>query len=347
MNSTTSSTRSLTRTAALAAGAALAAKGRAAEKEEKFLADIKSDDEDVRYAAWMMAEQMDAEVIPALSKLLGSDDPGVRKAAEQALKNVVHGVGKEVNTAGLRANSGRPDDPGKRDKRQQVVAGLLSLLNGKRREIEKVTALRHLSLIATVDDVPAIAKLIGEADLREEVVFCLERIPGKTSEEALLAALPGAAAEFKPRILAALGHRRAEEAIGACLEAMKSSDLTIAMAGMKAMGRIGTRTGGEFETPDYEALSDWQKTEYADSLLRYADAQVEQGHPEEAWPIYRDALKREEGHLQCAAMIGLAKIRTARAAAAIFPKLSSDDNTVRITAQKAWESIGGEKSPSS
>jgi HEAT repeat protein len=317
----------------------MAAQAVTADKEKKFLADIQSGDEDVRYAAWAMADQMDPAVVPELSKLLTHDEPGVRKAAEESLKNVVHGVGKEINPEGLRANAGRPDDPGERDKRQQVVAQLLALLDGGRAEIEKVTALRHLSLIATVDDVDAIAGLIQDPELREEVVFCLERIPGKTSEEALLAALPKAEDEFKPRILAALGHRRAEEAMGACLEAMQSPDLTLAMAGMKAAGRIGSRRGGEIRFPDYDALSDWQKTEYVDSLLRWADAQVERGAPEEAWPIYREALGREEEHWQCAAIIGLAKIGTAEAAAAIFPKLSSDDNTVRITAQKAWHHL--------
>ena len=306
---------------------------------DKFLADIRSDDEDVRYAAWARADQADPAVIPELSKMLSSDKPGVRKAAEQALQNIVHGVGKTVNPEGLRANAGRPDDPGKRDKRQQVVAQLIGLLDGKRAEIEKVTALRLLSLIATVDDVDAIGKLIHDPNLREEVVFCLERIPGKTSEQALLSALPEAADEFKPRILAALGHRRAEEAVGACLQAMRSPDLTIAMAGMKAAGRIGSRPGGEMELPEYDALTDWQKTEYTDSLLRYADAQIERGAPDEAWPIYLEALGREEEHLQCAAIVGLAKIGTAEAAAAIFPKLSSEDNTVRITAQKAWHRL--------
>ena len=326
----------LSHSAAAAAVLASATKSSAAEKEDKFLADIKSDDEDVRYAAWDIADQMDPEVIPALSELLAVDKPGVRKAADEALNNIVHSVGKEVNPAGLRANAGRPDAPGQLDKRQQVVAKLLDLLTGQRHNTEKATALRRLSLIATTDDVLAVAKLVHDPKLREEAVFCLERIPGKTSEEALLAALPDAAEDFKPRLLAALGHRRAEEAVSACLDAMKSSDTTIAMAGMKAAGRIGIGTGGQAQLPDYDSLSDWQKIEYTDSLLRYADAQARRGKPEDAFAIYQAALKRDEGHWQCAAIIGLAKIGTAEAAAAIFPKLKSDDNTVRITAQKAW-----------
>ncbi len=332
----TDKTSLLARSAAAAAVLAMAAKGRAAEKEDKFLADIQSDDADVRFAAWDIAGEMDPEVIPALSKLLAADKPGVRKAAAEALNNIVHSVGREVNPAGLRANAGRPDALKQLDKRQQVVAKLLEVLAGEHDHAEKVGALRHLSLIATTDDVPAIAKFVHDPKLREEAVFSLERIPGKTSEEALLNSLPDAAEDFKPRILAALGHRRAEEAISACLDAMKSPDTTIAMAGMKASARIGIKTGGQKKLPDYDSLSEWQKIEYTDSLLRYADAQAGQGNPEDAAAIYQAALQRDEGHWQCAAIIGLAKIGTAQAAAAIFPKLRSDDNTVRITAQKAW-----------
>lgn len=302
---------------------------------EEFLADIKSDDEDVRYAAWSIAEQMDPTVIPALSDLLLADEPGVRKAAAEALNNIVHSVGKEVDALALRAAAGRAE-ASEADKRQAVVKELLDILAGRRDEVEKTAALRYLSLIATVDAVAAIAELAPDRKLREEVVFCLERIPGKTSEEALLRALANADDDFKPRILAALGHRRAEEAMDACLEAMKSPDETLAMAGMKAAGRIGGNTGGEMELPDYDALSEWRKTEYSDSLLRYADVQVEKGNPADAWPIYRQALDREEEHLQCAAIVGIAKIGTAEAAAAIFPKLRSGNSKVRISAEQAW-----------
>lgn len=323
--------------AALAVTAAAATSASAAEAEDKFLAGIRSDDEDANYAAWSTAEQVDPTVIPKLSELLSSKKPNVRNAATEALKNIVHAVGKTINPASLVGNAGRPDDPGRMDRRQQVVAQLVDIIGGKGQEIEKVTALRHLSLIGSTDDVGDVAALIHDPRLQEEAAFCLERIPGKTAEEALLAALPAASDAFKPRILAALGHRRAEEAANACVEAMRAGDPAIALAGMKAWARIGEDTGEDLEFPDRDALRDWQKTEFDDSLLRYADAQLEQGNGQAAMDLYREALDREEEHLQCAAIIGLANVGTADAAAAIFPKLDSPDDKVRITARQAWE----------
>ncbi len=321
---------------AVAAVLATPAAGLADSTEGKFLTDIKGDHAEARKAAWLIADQMDPEVIPALSELLVSKKPEVCKAAAEALNHIVHSVGKELDPAALRANRGRPNAPDEQNKRQRVVQGLLGLLEGKRHDDEKVLALRHLSLVADVDSVAPITKHVQDEKLREEVVFCLERIPGKTSEEALLAAFDGAAEDFKPRILAALGHRRADEAMGVCLEAMKSSNTTIAMAGMKAAARVGAPVAGDIQLPDYDSLSEWQKIEYMDSMLRYADAQFARGDAEHASVLYRQSLDREEEHLQCAAIIGLAKVGTADAAAAIFPKLSSDSNAVRITAQKAW-----------
>ena len=308
--------------------------------QDAFFSGIRSSDEDANHAAWSTADRMEPSVIPALCKLLTAEKPNVRKAAEEALKNIVHSVGKVIDPRSLSANVGRPDSPGTMDRRQQVVMHFLSILESNCPEIEKTTALRHLSLIATTDAIARIAALIDDPQLREEVVFCLERIPGKTSEEALLQALPFAADDFKPRVLAALGHRRAGEAVGACIEAMASADSSIAMAGMKAWGRIGTVTGAEIDFPDQDSLDEWQQIEFSDSLLRFADAQLEKGNVDEAEKLYREALNRKEEHLQCAAIIGLAKIGTAEAAAAIFPKLSSPEHTVRITARQAWARLG-------
>src|SRR5436190_21177567 len=66
---------------------------------EKFLAEIRSDNADVRYAAWSRAGATDPEVIPELGKLLVTSEPGVRKAADEALKTMVHSVGKEPGGA--------------------------------------------------------------------------------------------------------------------------------------------------------------------------------------------------------------------------------------------------------
>lgn len=293
------------------------------EKEQKFLADLKHTDANVRMAAWRQADQMDAAVVPELATLLTAEEPGVRKAAGEALERLVHSVGKSVGG----------------QKRGAIVKELLGLLTEKRPAAARIEALRMLSLIGGAEVVPSVAPLLAEPPLREEAAFCLERIPEAAAIEALLAGLKQAPDDFKPRLLAALGHRRAEAATEACAAAMGSANLEVAMAAMKALARIGVKPKAEPQLPNMLAMSDWQRIEFADSLLRYADAQLQRKNYEDSLRIYRLLLTQREEHLQCAALISLSKAGVPEAAAAIYPRLSSENNTVRITAEKAWAAM--------
>ncbi len=292
-------------------------------ESEKFLSEIRSDDAEVRYAAWMRAGEMDPEVIPALGKLLVAEQPGVRKAADESLKRMVHGVGKQPG--GVR--------------RATVVKELIVLTADGQAGWTRTMALRHLSLIGGDETVPAAAKLLANVELQEEAVFCLERIPGKVATQALMSGLPNVSDTFKPRILAALGHRRAEEATDLCAAAIGSPNVEIMMAGLKSTARIGKKPSISIKSPNYDSLTGWQRVEYTDSTLRYADDQARRGNLDDAIKVYRDFLNRPEQHLQCAAIVGLSKTGTPEAAALIFTRLKSNNNTVRITAGKAWAAM--------
>ncbi len=203
----------------------------------------------------------------------------------------------------------------------------------------RTVALRRLSLIGGDETVPAAAKLLTDTELQEEAAYCLERIPGAASTASLMKAMPQVGDSFKPRILAALGHRRADEAADLCATAVASSNVEIALAGASALARIGKHPSVEIKHPDYESLSAWQKTEFDDDMLRFADEQVRRGNAVVGVIIYRTMLDRPEEHLQCAAIIGLSRMSTPEAAGLIFPKLRSENRTVRITAGKAWAAM--------
>jgi tetratricopeptide (TPR) repeat protein len=299
--------------------------------DQQFLTDIKSNSADVRFAAWRRAGEVSPAVIPELGKQAGSSDPGMAKAGREALATIVHSVGRSPLAANWAA----------------VVKGLVTLAGPDSAPSVRVHAIRLLSNIAGEETVPAIASWIQVPELAEEVVFCLERIPGRASDRALIGAYKEAKSEFKPRILAALGHRRSAEALALTLEAMRSPDKEIAVAGAKAFGRIGRRPTSSPQYPETQTFSEWQKIDQSDSVLRYADALVKLGNVAEAMSIYKAALDRPEDHWQCAAVIGLAKIGTAQAAAMILPKLKSDNPKVRISAANAWKGMAAEKIQSS
>ena len=291
--------------------------------EKKFLADIQSDNADVRFAAWRGAGEMSAAVIPELGKAMASPDPGIAKAAMEALTTMTHSVGAD------------PANP----KRAGVAQGLIGLAAPSSAPPVRAHAFRMLSNIAGEPQVAAIAKYLGEAAVREEAIFALEQIPGDAALKAIAASYAGAPDEFKPRILAALGHRRAAAGVPLALEALKDPNLATVIAALKAFGRIGARVDTLPGLPDPAKLTAWQYTEGRDSVLRYADSQAALGDKARALSLYKVALGFPEEHYQCAAVIGLSKLGTSEAAAAIMPLLKSGNSKVRITAQNAWKSM--------
>jgi HEAT repeat protein len=202
-------------------------------------------------------------------------------------------------------------------------------------------ALWLLSHIGGDESVPVAAKLLADPSLREDAAFCLERIPGGASERALLDAYREAPEEFQPRLLAALGHRRVKAAAALCREAAQSPNRNVVLAALRAYGRIGEKVEPVSAFPDPAGMTDWDKWDSLDALLRFAEARAAQGDSAEAMRIYRLALARPEEHFQCAAVIGLARIGSAEAASAVMPLLRSPIRRVRITAQQAWKKMAG------
>jgi hypothetical protein len=292
-----------------------------------FLTQLQSDVAATRFAAWRSAGDAPPSTIPDLGKLAASAQPGVAKAAREALTTMVHAVGK---------------DPGAPN-RAAVVKGLLEIASPAYALPVRVHALRLLSNIAGEDSAPMIAPLLSDVSLREEAIYTIERIPGAAADRVLLAAYEPARDDFKPRILAALGHRRIAAATTLCLQAVRSANPEIRVAGARAFGRIGAKPPGEIPRVDDAQLTGTQKADVVDAILRYADNQAREGNAAEAMRVYRQGLERPEPHLQCAAIVGISKLGTADAAAAIFPKLKSPNRTVRITAENAWRSMASSK----
>lgn len=284
-------------------------------QNEKLLADIQSDDKDVRFAAWRAAGDSDPSVIASLSKLIDlNDNPGVAKAAREAIITITHSVGKDTA----------------HPKRAAVNKELLAIATSdSASNAARTHCLRLLSNIAPEESVPALAKLLNNAGLQEEAIYAIERIPGPASNKALIAAYRTAKDDFKPRILAALGHRRSEDAVPLCLEAMRSPNEPTALAAARAFGRIGKKA----------ATVQWPKNAEPDSILRYADGLRDAGNTADALRIYKTMLARAEDHLQCAAIVGIAKLGTPEAAATLHPMLKNSNSKVRLTAQQSWRAM--------
>ncbi len=286
-----------------------------------FLARVGSKERDARFDAWRAAGAESPDNLPELAKLAASENPSVARAGREAMTTMTHSVGKDEASP----------------KRKEVAAQLTAIGTSDAYTIPiRTHALRLLSLVGGPDSGEPVAKLLKNADLREEAIFCLERIPGKESEGAMMTALSQVPPEFRARVMAALGHRRVALASTLAVRDMRSANKEHAVAAAKAFGRIGKRPEGLFQFPAAAGLTPTQQVEVMDAQLRYADSQ---GNTPSAISIYKSALAKAEPHWQCAGIIGLAKIGTPEAATLIHPLLKSKDRTVRITAAKAWQRI--------
>lgn len=257
--------------------------------EQEFLAAISGSNIDQRFKAWRSAGDQNADVVEKLIELTDAKDPGVAKAATEALTTMTHAVGKDINNP----------------KRAPLAEAL-----NRKHTAHTLWLLSHIAGDAQVD---AIAISLNDPELREEAIYALERIPGTKSEDAILAAFPKTAAEFKPRILYALGHRKVKKAAPLAQAALRNPALK--PAAEWAIGRIGAP----------------QVPEDPHAALRYAEA-----NPAQSMAIYKRLLSAPEEHIQCAALVGLGRMGGADAVQAVYTKLKSPDRKVRLTAAQVW-----------
>ncbi len=164
----------------------------------ELIRDIKSDDDDVRAAAWQSAEKFGAAAVKPLAVLARDSQEEVARAATRGLWRIVRHCSR----------------PGADDERRAVNKALTSALSGKKNTQFTRDVLWMLSEIGDERSVKPIAALSASENLREDACLALERIPGDASLNALREILDAAPDAFKPNAAESL-RRRGVEITGA------------------------------------------------------------------------------------------------------------------------------------
>jgi hypothetical protein len=303
----------------------------AALSQSEFLQKVKSDKHEEKVEAWYAAKEQKPETIAVLADLIGSADPDTEKCAEECITMIVHSVGKSTG--------------GKR--RGQVNKQLIALVDPNKAPQSRM-ALRLLSLIAEGSHVSQIAQWVNNKDLFEDAVFCIERIPGKQADQALLDALHKLRGERKERICVALGHRQVKEAMDPLCKLMQSSNEDVAIKAAEAVSRLGIKAPEWSEPPEFRDLSPWHKTMYMDSVFRYCDTLITKKLDVEfARNTLTNLLTNPDfdlpEHVHCAAMVSLSQLDEARSVQTIAQKLQYQPSyIVRKTAENVLISMEGD-----
>jgi HEAT repeat protein len=119
------------------------------------------------------------------------------------------------------------------------VAGLTAILQDSGATVyARAKACQRLAVVGDKSAVPALAPMLGHAQLAVYARMALETIPDRTADDALRAALGTEKGPLLAGVINSIGKRRDTAAIAALEKLRHSSDVTIAGAANAALSRI-------------------------------------------------------------------------------------------------------------
>jgi HEAT repeat protein len=124
--------------------------------------------------------------------------------------------------------------------RKELETRLIAVLATAVPQAAKDAVCRVLKTIGTAAAVPALAPMLTDGKLSHMARYALEWIPGPEACQALLAALPQAAANLKIGIIASLGVRGDAAAVAPLQALLANADAAVASAAAHALGTIGS-----------------------------------------------------------------------------------------------------------
>jgi len=119
------------------------------------------------------------------------------------------------------------------------VAGLTAILQDSGAGVyAKAKACQRLAVVGDKSAVPALATMLGHAQLSVYARMALETVPDRSADDALRAALGTVQGSLLAGVINSIGKRRDTAAIGALEKLRFSGDATVAGAANAALARI-------------------------------------------------------------------------------------------------------------
>ncbi len=175
----------------------------------------------------------------------------------------------------------RKDDPAGRG---DCEAKLLAFLKSPATPIAKMTACRHLRIIAGDTAVPALQAMLADERGSDMALYVLEKIPGTAADKALIQALGTPAGPTRISIIAALGERRTVEAVPALAPLLKTP--AFAAAAATALGAIGGDAASQALAPALAPATGASKAAVAAAMMQCAERALASKNDAGALKIY-------------------------------------------------------------
>jgi hypothetical protein len=166
-----------------------------------------------------------------------------------------------------------------------------------------------LQHIGRAECVPAVAALLAdkEADVRESARRTLQKNPSEEAGTALRAALDKASdPAWRVAMINAVADRRDAAATAAFLKALGDADADVAIAGARALGKVGGPAAAKALADARKKAADKARPAVVDALLLAADGMVAAGKKDDAAAIYTSLYVPDEPKaIRIAALRGL------------------------------------------
>ena len=267
--------------------------------------------------------------IQALSRMLVEPGSGDDAKARLAL-------------TGMAIHASRPGGDSERNLFAQTAAGELS---GDFKPLVKVFLLEQLRITAGDEQVPLIAKLLGDKELSDHAAQTLMTIRTPSVAAAFRSALATVKDGPRATVIAALGRLGDKDSAVEILKDAENPDAEVRNAALLALAKIGDASAAPAMVKA-AAVDNWNNRNQAlQAALTLAQRLVELGKKSEAASICRaltkDQIAPRESGLQCAALNILASASAEAAFDDLKKALKSESPEVRATALSIAGAIPG------
>ena len=172
--------------------------------------------------------------------------------------------------------------------RKELESKLAAALDTDIPRAAKDSVCRFLKTIGTAHSVPALAKLLHDAELSHMARHALQTIDAKEAASALVNAIDKAPKKIKIGIISSLGARGTGVPIAPLAKALADKDAEISTAGALALGAIGSEEA--VKALAAAKATDANKIAVCDAMLQCAESMLAHGKKSDAKTVYGKVL---------------------------------------------------------
>ena len=234
---------------------------------------------------------------------------------------------------------------GNPDRRREIAKALASVLQTDSAFEAKQYACRQLVFVAGDEEVPALAALLADGSLAHYALMPLARLHTKAASDALLTALPGAAATTEIEILDTLADLGDVRAIAPAIERLKAGGPPIREGAAAALAKLATIPAVDALRTAFTTATGPQRAIFGDALITAASRLRAKGETIRATEIYDLIAENQSAdpssNLASAALRGLAEVRGEKALPALLRALGEQGTRRQASAATLLREMQG------